>query len=263
MRLLSLSSDDVMLDGDKPRQKELLGYMNALLDEELDAQQDLSQITVQESEQLEADVKKSDEGLISNEPQTLLVKTDVHERPETKHPTALLKPPPELEDKLEESKVPSFMATPARTWAQGKFDALLIKIAGVTVAVPLFQVQKIHKINKPLVRLADRPDWFLGLYSYSGRTIQVLDIRQLISVKSNNVRNDWLSGHIIEFESGLYGFACEEVDKIIKLENKDVRWRNNEKDKAWYMGIIAHQMCIFVDMQQLLTEKIGPAMTKC
>ena len=239
-----------MLGADKPRQKELLGYMNALLGEEFDSQQDAPQVAEQDSAQLEAAIKQSDEDLISNEPQTLLAKTDVPVLSEIILPAVL-------------SKTPSLPAVSARTWTQHKFDALLIKVAGVTVALPLFQVQKIHKINKPLVKLADRPGWFLGLYSYSGRTIQVLDIRQLISVKSNNVRNDWLSGHIIEFESGLYGFACEEVDKIIKLENKDVRWRNNEKDKAWYMGIIAHQMCIFVDMQQLLTEKIGPAMTKC
>ena len=245
-----------MVGSDKPRQEVLLGYMNALLGEEVESRQDTPRVKADthlklDEENAESLIKDeclaSSAGAVASNSLVLDLPSAV--------PALRLDPV----DKADENDASALSAASARTWAQGEFDALLIKVAGVSVAVPLFQVQKIHKISAPLVKLVNHPDWLLGLYSHRGHTIQVLDIRQLISVKSTNAKHDWQAGHIVVSENGRFGFACEEVDKIIKLENKDVRWRSSVKNKVWYLGIISEYMCIFVDIQQLLTEKTGSA----
>ena len=248
-----------MVGSDKPRQEVLLGYMNALLDEEVESCSDTPRIKADTHLKLdEGNAKENAESLIKEACLTLpagaVVSNSIPPDLPAKVPALRLEPVDKADKN--DTSVPN---ASVRTWAQGGFDALLIKVAGVSVAVPLFQVQKIHKISAPLVKLANHPDWLLGLYSHRGHTIQVLDIRQLISVKSTSDQHDWQTGHIVVFENERFGFACEEVEKIIKLENKDVRWRNNSKNKLWYLGIISEYMCIFVDIQQLLAEKTGLA----
>lgn len=246
-----------MVDRDKPRQEVLLGYMSALLDEEVESRQDTPRVKADTHLKLDEE-KANAESLIKEASLTLSAEAAVSNSLPPDLPAAVPTLLSESVDKADKNDASAPSAS-ARTWAQGEFDALLIKVAGVSVAVPLFQVQKIHKISAPLVRFANHPDWLLGLYSHRGHTIQILDIRQLISVKSTSAQHDWQTGHIVVSENGRFGFACEEIDKIIKLENKDVRWRNCTKNKMWYLGIISEHMCVFVDIQQLLAEKIGPA----
>lgn len=249
-----------MAGKDKPRQEVLLGYMNALLDEEVESRQDTPRVKADTHLKLnEGNAKRSAESLTKEASLTLSAEAALSNSLTPDLPETVPALRPEPVHKADKSAGLALSAVSARTWAQGEFDALLIKVAGVSVAVPLFQVQKIHKISAPLVKLANHPDWLLGLYSHRGHTIHVLDIRQLISVKSTSAQHDWQAGHIVVSENGRFGFACEEVDKIIKLENKDVRWRNSVKNKVWYLGIISEYMCIFVDIQQLFAEKTGSA----
>lgn len=137
-------------------------------------------------------------------------------------------------------------------WAHNRFQCLLFGVRGLTLAVPLEKLCGISEWGDDVTRLPERPPWFLGVMTYRERQCGVIDTAGVVMPE----RLDAESGctpyaHIIFFDDGRWGLACERVEQVISLEREQVRWRTSRTRRPWLAGTVIDRMCALLDIDAL------------
>ena len=156
----------------------------------------------------------------------------------------------------EETAAPATLdtSTVKTDWEADNFDALLVKLDHASLAIPLLLIGSVYKTEQSLVSIANQPAWFLGIYPHNGQNIKVLDTQYLVTNETLRSGKDAPPKFILTIADSPYGLACCGVEKVIKLNRADIRWRAENRNKQWYRGIVTEYMCILLDAQQLLEE---------
>jgi purine-binding chemotaxis protein CheW len=131
----------------------------------------------------------------------------------------------------------------------GEFQCLLFTVRGLTLAVPLEKLSGILEWDGVATKLPERPEWFLGVVNHRGRQAGIVDTAGVVMPErvSENERPDYR--HIIFFDEGRWGFACEAVKEVIKLTNDEVRWRTSRTQRPWLAGTVIEHMCALLDVE--------------
>jgi purine-binding chemotaxis protein CheW len=147
---------------------------------------------------------------------------------------------------------PAPAPTELPAWGQSRFQAMLFKVAGLTLAVPLIELSGVqewgaHKVTP----LPGHVHWFLGLTLYRDHNVPVVDTAQLVLPEERRLR---LTGspeerltRIVFIGEGHWGLACDEVAEVISLEPGQVRWRTQRTSRAWLAGTVIEHMCALID----------------
>lgn len=140
--------------------------------------------------------------------------------------------------------------TPA--WAGARFQCLLFAVRGLTLAVPLEALCGITEWNDGITKLPERPSWFLGVMTYRDQQAGIIDTAGVV-MPEREAENGAEPGyaHIIFFDEGRWGLACERVDQVITLEKDQVRWRTSRTKRPWLAGTVIDQMCALLDIEAL------------
>jgi chemotaxis signal transduction protein len=141
-------------------------------------------------------------------------------------------------------------------WDTHRFDALLVELDHASLIIPLLLIGNVCKCDHNLVHIAGQPPWFLGIYTHNGQNIKVLDTQFLVTNKSSQIESNLKPQYILTIPNSAYGFSCRGVQKVVKLKKEDVSWRAEKRDKKWYRGIVTKHMCVLLDIQQLLEERV-------
>ena len=143
------------------------------------------------------------------------------------------------------------------SWAQAKFDVLLIKVSGLTLAVPLISLGQIQPITPELTPIFGQADWFIGIQPTLAGSIRVLNTAKFVMPERYDedfVKNAKL---LISIADVPWGLAVDSVNQPIQLEPAAVKWRTDRSKRPWLAGIIKEHMCALLDIPmigQLLLE---------
>lgn len=149
-------------------------------------------------------------------------------------------------------------------WAEHEFQAMLFKVAGLTLAVPLVDLNGVIEWDDERVtEMPGHADFYLGLMNHLGKNVPLVDTARLV-LPPDKIRV--LAGdnplarltRIVLIHNSDYGLACDEVNEVITLKPDDVRWRTSRTQRRWLAGTVIEHMCALIDaaaFAQLLSSR--------
>ena len=138
-------------------------------------------------------------------------------------------------------------------WAQERFECLLFKVAGLTLAVPLVELGGVLVMEDEMRPLFGQPDWFLGLLpSKTAGTVKTVNTARWVMQEKCPDNLDDSFKYVIRMEGSDWGMACHSVEDAITLEPHQVRWRSDRGRRPWLAGTVIEHMCAIMDISALL-----------
>ncbi len=148
--------------------------------------------------------------------------------------------------------------------AADEFQILLFKVAGITLAVSLTQLEGILEWSDDVTSMPNSSPWFLGLLAERDEQIKVIDTGMLVvpsKFRVNHSREDMQK--IILVGGGKWGLACDSVSEVITLQQDKVRWRGDNSKRPWLAGTVVDHMCALLDVDKfvelLSSDQLEPA----
>jgi len=164
--------------------------------------------------------------------------------------------PAELDIETITAPVAAPVAAPLRSegrpaWGDETFQALLFKVNGLTLAVPLVELSGVQEWQDGKVTpLPGHVPWYLGLMQYRERNVPVVDTAQLVMPEERqaNIR-PWQERlrHVVFIADGTWGLACDELAEVVTLRPDEVRWRTSRTRRRWLAGTVIEHMCALLD----------------
>lgn len=145
-------------------------------------------------------------------------------------------------------------------WAQERFECLLFKVKGLTLAVPLVELGGIIKIEQEPTPLFGQPDWFLGMLRSNDLNVCMVDTAQWVLPPALIAKHTESYQLVIRIHNSVWGLACNAVDRSISLTPDQVRWRTSLGKRPWLAGTVIEHMCALIDVaafDRLLKEGHG------
>lgn len=174
----------------------------------------------------------------------------------------MAEPQPETEVasgvEIEEALAPVAVTEPAASidgrpsWGQETFQALLFKVAGLTLAVPLIELNGVQELAAgEITPMPGHVEWYLGLTEYRDSNVPVIDTAQLV-LSEERLADLQLSPedrvrHVVFIDEGRWGLGCDEVDEVVTLQVDQVSWRSSRTSRRWLAGTVLEQMCALID----------------
>lgn len=144
---------------------------------------------------------------------------------------------------------PAASETVVPEWAEGTFQCLLFKVAGLMVAVPLVKLNGIVRWPEEVTPMPGHQPWFLGIFNHHGRNVRVVDTAGVILPKDRLSADRPKPTHIILIDGGNWGLACDAVAQMVTLRPEDVRWRGARSQRPWLAGTVIQHMCAILDVE--------------
>jgi purine-binding chemotaxis protein CheW len=142
---------------------------------------------------------------------------------------------------------------PPPAWLGQELQAMLFKVAGLTLAVPLVDLNGVVEWDEEKVTtMPGHADFYLGLMSHLNQQVPVVDTARLVLPES---KLKALAGEdprqrinrVVLINDGRYGLACDEVNEVVTLKADAVRWRSERTQRRWLAGTVIEHMCALVD----------------
>lgn len=163
-------------------------------------------------------------------------------------PTPAPAPAPEVET------VPAGATRP--DWAEGEFQCLLFRVAGLTLAVPLARLSGVVPWDDAaLTEMPNHRTWFLGLREHQGQRARMVDVAAVVLPADKYAglapADSGRLGKVVMIDDNRWGLACEEVGEVITLSRDDVKWRTGMGRRPWLAGTVIEHMCALLDTDAL------------
>lgn len=169
---------------------------------------------------------------------------------------ALLRDPfvleiPEQEAAVETPVQQALQVAGRPAWGDEVFQALLFRVNGLTLAVPLVELSGVLEWDTDKVTpLPGHAPWYLGLVLYRERNVPVVDTARLVMPEDRQAHiRPWQERlrHVVFIADGHWGLACDELGEVITLQPDDVRWRSSRTRRRWLAGTVIEHMCALLD----------------
>ncbi|MCP3671196.1 MAG: chemotaxis protein CheW [Gammaproteobacteria bacterium] len=208
--------------------------------------------------------------IINNYLESLLSEVDEYSEPEIKtraqretaeivaiRPAA--KDLPELEveqlEQAEESRE-SHKLREVPEWARERFQCLLFKVRGMTLATPLLALDNIVKWETELTAIPGQPDWHMGVLQHRDQKVVVVDTAKLLipeKLQDDSGSRD-KGSHILIIGDNSFGLACDSLAKPVFFEKDDIRWSGAHPDRLWMAGTITEKLSVLLNIEALLQK---------
>ena len=135
-------------------------------------------------------------------------------------------------------------------WAREPFQAMLFKVAGLNLAVPLEALGGVVEWPEKLTEMPGHADFFLGLLTHLDATVPVVDTARLVFPADRLPADDDPLARvrrIVLIGGGRWGLACDAVEEVITLRHDQVRWRSERTRRRWLLGTVIDHMCALID----------------
>lgn len=179
---------------------------------------------------------------------------EADEAPPVEAPPAPVAPPVETPAPVVQEAPPAEPEpepAPVPEWGRETFQALLFKVAGLTLAVPLVELSGVREWEADQVTaMPGHSPSYLGLVQYRERSVPVVDTARLVLPEDRlALLSDPLErlARIVFIEDGAWGLACDEVDEVLTLQPDQVRWRSSRTRRRWLAGTVIDHMCAIID----------------
>lgn len=137
-------------------------------------------------------------------------------------------------------------------WASAPFQAMLFKVAGLSLAVPLVELNGVVEWTGEVTEMPGHSPFYMGLMTHLDKSIPVVDTARLVlpAEKLGQLAGDDAKTRVkrvVLIDEHRWGLACDEVNEVITLEPDQVRWRTSRTKRAWLAGTVVEHMCALVD----------------
>ena len=136
-------------------------------------------------------------------------------------------------------------------WGKETFQALLFRVGGLTLAVPLVELSGVQEWHAAKVTpMPGHVPWYLGLTPYRERNVPVVDTAQLVMPEDRQGKLvPWQERlrHVVFIGDGSWGLACDELAQVVTLQPDEVRWRTSRTKRRWLAGTVIEHMCAILD----------------
>jgi len=144
---------------------------------------------------------------------------------------------------------------PAPGWAAHRFECLMFKVCGVTLAVPLAELGGILKWgDEKVTPMPGHSPWFLGLLEHQGQKVKIIDTALLVVPKVHRDKHptepDQRLQRIVLIGEGRWGLACDDVAQVVAIEPSAVHWRTSRTQRRWLLGTVVEYMCALLDARE-------------
>lgn len=138
-------------------------------------------------------------------------------------------------------------------WAQGEFQCLLFRVAGLTLALPLAKLNGVLPWDAETVTpMPNHRPWFLGLREHLGHQVKLIDVAKVV-LPPERAAGEYDLGKVILIDGGRWGLVVSEVAEVITLSAEAVKWRKRETaagdSRAWLAGTVIERMCALIDSE--------------
>lgn len=246
------------------QQQALWDYLDALLQEipeDLDEDEPAPVVVVSEAEPQPEEIQSWD-------PEALAPAADVEEvAPEPPSvelapgPEVVVEPEPEVAVEVEVVPRPvaaqPLAAEPPATepegppeWTRPDFQALLFKVDGLTLAVPLVKLHSVIPWSDSITPLPNQPDWCRGIVRYREQNVKVVDTGRLVIPEDKRAQLEpQPPKHVLIVGDGKWGLACTALGEVVKLEPDEVKWRSGSGRRPWLAGTVLGHLCALLDTE--------------
>jgi len=169
------------------------------------------------------------------------------------HPAAETHLVIETENAPQPFKIPGleWMPNGRPQWAQSRFDVLLFKVSGLTLAVPLISLGQIQPITDELAPLFGQADWFMGFQPTPQGKIRTVNTAKFVMPErydENFVKN---AKYVVSINGVPWGLAVDSVNQPISLMPDEVKWRGDRSKRPWLAGTVKEHMCALLDIPMI------------
>lgn len=143
-------------------------------------------------------------------------------------------------------------APPSRPeWSGQPFECLIFTVAGLQLAVPLFLLGAIHRIEENIKPIPGSPRWYMGIRTGQGQNLRVVDTAEWIMAGRvpENARANYR--FVIRLDNSEWGLACDDVAQSFTLQPDEVRWRTARSKRPWLAGTVINHMCALIDVRTM------------
>lgn len=138
--------------------------------------------------------------------------------------------------------------TPAFT---GKENFLLCEIGGMPLAIAVSSLNNIvHWPQQGLNQIPGQSAIQLGLLSSHQQQTDVLDIRPMLQAPDTAAEPH--ADYILLLDKARRGIACNRIEQIRTLNTDAINWRQDCRQRPWFLGVISDSMHSIVDLTALL-----------
>lgn len=136
-------------------------------------------------------------------------------------------------------------------WAQSRFDVLLFKVAGLTLAVPLISLGQIQPLTDELTPLFGQADWFMGLQPTPAGKIRTVNTAKFVMPERYDQAFLKTAKYVMSINGVPWGLAVDSVNQPITLQPDDVKWRGDRSKRPWLAGTVKDHMCALLDIPRI------------
>lgn len=160
--------------------------------------------------------------------------------------------PAVIEAKAPESQPqPQPQLSPVPEWAEQRFQCLLFRVSGLSLAVPLVKLNSVIAWDENITETPNQTDWYLGLIQYLQKQVKVIDTALLVLPENRRDTVDLASadrlGHILLVDDYKWGLACDSIGDVVWLTKDEVKWRQNKQTRPWLAGTSLQHLCAIMD----------------
>ncbi|MCG5494040.1 chemotaxis protein CheW [Ectothiorhodospira variabilis] len=153
--------------------------------------------------------------------------------------------------------VPAATLAPRQTmppdWAQGAFQCLLFRLAGLPLSVPLIKLNGIMEMPEKITPMPGHSPLFMGLVNRHGRKVKVVDITQLVMPR-DRIPERSPPRNLILIDDARWGLACDRVEETLTVTAEQVRWRSSQGKRPWLAGTMIQHLCAILDVDYLASS---------
>ena len=142
-------------------------------------------------------------------------------------------------------------------WAQGKFDALLFDVGGLTLAVPLITLGQIFPLGEELTPIFGQSKWMMGILPTTSGRLKIVNTALFVMPEKYDERFVDTAKYVVSIDGLSWALAVDRVNQPISLDPADIRWRGERSKRSWLAGTVKTHMCALIDvprMGRLLAE---------
>lgn len=136
-------------------------------------------------------------------------------------------------------------------WAQSRFDVLLFKVSGLTLAVPLISLGQIQPLTEELTPLFGQADWFMGLQPTPAGKIRTVNTAKFVMPERYDENFLKTAKYVVSINGVPWGLAVDSVNQPITLLPDDVKWRSDRSKRPWLAGTVKDHMCALLDIPRI------------
>ncbi len=136
------------------------------------------------------------------------------------------------------------------------FQVLLFRIAGLTLAAPLAELNGVLPWPECITPLPGHSPFFLGLATHLGRHVKIIDTARLLAPQQQRPQRRAETGlrHVVLMGGGEWGMACEGISGVLTLAPGAVRWRATRTQRPWMAGMVTQHLCALLDTRAFAAE---------